>query len=533
MARATFAAEKGEKELAEKSYDACIERFPTDGIVVTGVLDYFDAMGRYERSQQTLEHALELMPDAPAYRNMLALRLAGANKIDEAEAVLRAGIDAAPPAAAADAWSAVASFNLDHGDLDDAVAAYARARELDKTGDPQLLLGYADALVLAKRFDEAAKVIEQIQVPAHRILLQGRLELERGNPAEALRLFDEGMRLWPNNAVARYSTAIAAERLGNFERAIEEYRYAMRVDVNETDAYLRLARLQEAAGRYEGALGTLQFEPGGRPDELAAALLELRIQARLLPEKKAREFIRGALAEPEHRGAAVAALGEGVRDRSGPKASLAAMRAVPSIDLSDPLEVDALAAIVEDLAATGSAKDGLALAEAGVRKHADSAQLLAVRGRALELSGAPVASVRESFERALELDAKCGRALVGLARVEAGAGAKEAALALYDRALAADEHDAAAARESAAVLVALGRSDEAEARLANLIAERAYDAAAARALAELRLARGVKDDRTLELARRAVTFNGGAEAKALLEKIEPRADQAAASPTSG
>ena len=229
------------------------------------------------------------------------------------------------------------------------------------------------------------------------------------------------------------------------------------------------------------------------------------------------------LARPEHWGAAVAALGEGVRERSGPKAALKAMKAAKPLDLSDPIQVEALAAIVEDLAATGRAKEGLALVDAGLRKHPDDAAFLAVRGRALQLSGAPVASVREAFERALALDAKNGRALVGLARLEADAGAKEAALALYDRALATDANEATAAREAAS---GAGRRWVVPAKPSSgwrlLLEEHPYDAGAARALAELRLARGENDERTLELARRAVAFGGGVEAE-----DPPRADRAA------
>jgi Tfp pilus assembly protein PilF len=531
MARAEFAKEKGEAKLAEERYEACLERFPSEPLVQSGVIDFFDGIGRPERSEAILERALELAPQASAYRIALATRLAAAGKKDEAETLLRAGTEVASPALAAEAWLLVGSFNVDYGDLDDAIAAFARARQLETSENPQLLLVYADALAMAKRFDEAEELVEQMKVPAHQLVVRGRIELERGNPAAALKLFDEGMRLWPNNAVARYCAAIAAERLGDFARAVDEYRYAMRIDVTETDAYLRLARLQVASGHYEAALVTLEFGPGGRPEEVAAGLLEMRIRARLGKEAQMPRWILEMLGRPENRGTAVAALGEGVRERSGQKAALKAMKAVPSLDLSDPIQVEALAAIVEDLAATGKAKEGLALVDAGLRKHPDAAAFLAVRGRALQLSGAPVASVRESFERALALDAKNGRALVGLARVETDTGSKDAALALYDRAVAGDANDRTAAREAASVLVALGRSGEAEQRLAALLLEHPYDAAAARALAELRLARGAKDERTLELARNAVAFRGGAEAEALLERIAPRAERAGSSAT--
>jgi thioredoxin-like negative regulator of GroEL len=152
--------------------------------------------------------------------------------------------------------------------------------------------------------------------------------------------------------------------------------------------------------------------------------------------------------------------------------------------------------------------------------------------RSWRFSGAPAAAVREAFERALALDAKNAIALVGLARLEAEAGSKEAALALYDRAISEDENDRVAAREAASVLVALGRPSEAEQRLTALLRAHPYDAAAARALAELRLARGAEDEQTFELARRAVAFRGGADAEALLERIGPRGEQPGASAVS-
>jgi predicted Zn-dependent protease len=214
-------------------------------------------------------------------------------------------------------------------------------------------------------------------------------------------------------------------------------------------------------------------------------------------------------------------MGLGIRERSGSRAALEAMRAA-KIDLKDPVNIEALAAIAEELAATGKASEGVALADAGLRAHPDVAGFHAVRGRALALSRAPAASARAAFERALEIEPSNARALLGLARLEAAAGASEQALALFDRAIAADPESAAPAREAAALLVAMGRPGDAEARLEALLRDQPYDGEAARALAELRLARGADDQRTQDLAHRAVAFGGGAEAKALLERATAR-----------
>ncbi len=526
--------QKEQLALAEQRYEACLEQFPSEALVVYGVTDFFDASGRSERSDAVLARVLEVAPEGASYRLTLALRLAARGRIDEAESLLRKGTEVASPADAAEAWAVVASFNVDHGDFDEAIEAFAQVRQLvDLAENPELLLAYADVLVIAKRFGEAEQLVDLMKVPAHQSLVRARIALERGDPATALRLFDEGMRLWPNNAQSRYYAAVAAEQLGDFERAIEEYRYAMRVDVTATDAYLRQARLQAASGAYAAAIDTLEFQPGGRPEEVAAGLFEMRIRARAGLEGGSPPWLRAMLAQPEHRGAAVAAVGEGVRERSGSKAALAAMKAAQPLDLSDPIHVEALAAFVEDLAATGRSAQGLALVDTGLRKHPDTAAFLALRGRALQLSGAPVAAARESFERALALAADDRIALVGLARLEAQHGSKDAALALYDRAVAADRNDRTAARESASLLEASGRSGEAEERLTALLRNHPYDAAAARALAELRLERGAADERTLELAKRAVAFGGGAEAEALVERIQSRADESDSSAARG
>jgi tetratricopeptide (TPR) repeat protein len=358
--------------------------------------------------------------------------------------------------------------------------------------------------------------------PAHQSVLRARIALERGDPETALKLFDEGLRIWPNSAVARYYSAIAAERVGDFARAVEDYRYAMRIDVNATDAYLRLARLEAARGQFEAAQATLAFQPGERPDEVSAALLQVRLLGRLGRERRISQYLRERLVREEAWGKAVAAMAEGVRERSGAKAAVAAIRRAKPLELDDPKYGDALAAMVENLAAAGRAQEGAPLVERGLRKHPDSPDFHALRGRALQLARAPAASVREAFARALELDEKSVRATLGMARVEADAGSKEAAVPLYERAIAANPADAVVARELAALLVALQRPAEAEQKLEALLREVPYDAAAARALAELRVARGNSDERTVELARRAVEFGGGAEASALLEQIRPR-----------
>jgi tetratricopeptide (TPR) repeat protein len=516
-ARATFAKEKGDLETAGKRFDECLEHFATDGTVLREAVTFFDSTKKSEHSEEILKTALEKAPNAFGYRAELVERYRATGRESEAEALLRAATELEDPASQAVGWSSVALYSLEKGQFDEAAKAFERARAIDPTGSTEILFGYADALVLAGQHDEALRIADQMAVPAHRSLVKGRVALERGDPKQALEHFSEGNRLWPNNAVARYYAATAAEQLGDFERAIEEYRYAMRIDVRATDAYLRLARLQSAAGQHELALATLEFSPGGRPEEEAAALFELELAARMnrVPPPSVLQRL-----QRERRPAAAAALARGFAARLGAKQGVQFLRSQSDIDLTDPENADALAAWVELSAASGSAREGLSRAEAAIAKHPESAAFHALRGRALAAAGSDDVAVRAAYQRALEIDPEEHRALVGLAALEAKGGAREAALALYERAARADTNDRETARTVADLLAQLGRRDEGEARLGQLLREHPYDAQAAIALAELRQARGAERAGTEELARRAVKFGGGEPAKALLDKIE-------------
>ena len=65
--------------------------------------------------------------------------------------------------------------------------------------------------------------------------------------------FDRGQRLWPNSASVRYHAGLAAEYDGDLERAVEEYRQAVRIDAAATSGAWRLARILEGQGQREAA----------------------------------------------------------------------------------------------------------------------------------------------------------------------------------------------------------------------------------------------------------------------------------------
>jgi len=518
-ARASFAKEKGDAEAADRIYGECLEQFPANFVLVEDAIEFYDAQRRFDRSDEILRKAIEEAPQARHYRISLVARLQAAGEAEEAERILKQATEVEHPVLAANAWADLAGYYVGRQNFAAGVSAFERALEMVPDPGSEFVFVYADALIGAGRHEKALELAREMTVPAHRELIQGRVHLARGEPAQALESFTEGLRLWPNNGVARYYAALAAEGIGDFDRAIAEYRYSLRAGSGATDARLRLGRLHAAEGAYALALEALRHDVAKQPGNLEMALLELEIAARL---GTAAGTLAPRLAElvrpPAVWGRAVAALAAGTRARSGAAAAVELVRQADRLDLAQPRNAPALRVLVVDLADAGKADEALALVESVLRARPNVAAFRALLGLALARRGAATGEVRAAYERALELDPENAHALSGLARLAAEAGDAEAALSLYERAAAADPKELSPLRASAELLISLGRLEVAEQRLESLLERDPYDGGAAFALAELLERRGAKAERTLMLARRAVRFGGGPEAEELLDR---------------
>jgi tetratricopeptide (TPR) repeat protein len=529
--QATFTKEKGDIEAAEQLYDECLEASPASPVVVEQAIQFYNEQERPERVMEILRAALQEAPLAGGYRRALATRLRQAGEVEEAEQLLLEGTELKNREAALGAWVDLGDHYLQLEDHAGAASALESAIALLGTPNPDMLFSYADVLVMAGRYDRALEVASEMQLPAHRELVEARVLLARGQPGEALKHFAAGLRLWPDNAVARYYAAIAAEGVGAFDRAIAEYRYSIRSDPAATDARVRLARLHEAEGRDQLALAVVGASARAAP-EPELDWIAVRVTARLGRPVDLSRY-RARLAGTHRWGSLVAAAAEGLRDRRGAAEAAQMLREFEWIDLSRPRNAAALRALVVFLAEAGDPDGALEVVGAGLAAHPDAPVFHGLRGLALERGGAPAEEVRAAYQRALELAPEWAEALAGLARLAADAGDPEAALDLTQRAVTAKPGDASILRALAELLVSLDRREEAEQRLAELLEEDPYDAGAAARLAELRLEREAEPDRTLALARGAVRFGGGPEAYELLARVhrqrgEPElADEAA------
>ena len=511
VARATFAIEKREIARAKDIYEQCLERYPGDPLVTDQAVDYFKQIGNQERATQIVREAYENDKRNRSLRISYARRMQVLGDEAAAEAILQEGVEAENELERAQAFWDLGNFHSDAERLEKAVENYEASLALiDESPSPQFLFDFADLLVRAEQYDRALEIASGIRIRSQREIITGRIHLARGDSEVALESLSDGLRLWPNNGVARYLAALAAEQTGDIDRAIEEYRYSIRATPGETDAGLRLGRILWAEGRGNVVLTILYQARGGNPMSFEDMILEAEVLAARQPLPGPPERLQAYLTTPVALSRAAAALGRGNWFRLGPRAAYESLKAVRGIDLSLATSTPLLRVLIDTGIAAGQADDVLAQLGALVARNEANAQLQAFRALAL-LAAEDVAGARAAAEAALAIAPANGDALA----VSVALAAKsdpEAALALYAQAEEAgldryaEPTRSRLAREQARALAAANRTSDAIAALETHLKAQPLDALAVQDLAALVRAAG-DADRAAALDARAQRFD--------------------------
>lgn len=519
--RATFAGEKGELEEAESLFEGCLERYPAHALVVEQASEFFDGRGKPERSEAIWRSALEQLPQALSLRERLATRLRNRGETADAERVLRAGLELEDPVLRSGAWAALTGHFAALDEIDRAAEAYEKAMQLAPDPPALAVLTFADLLVRSGQHERALEVAKGLANDSYRGLIEARVELDRGHPDRALARLDEVLPSWPDNAGARYYAARAAEQIGNFDRAVLEYRQSIRSGAEQTDAGLRLANLLAARGAVDDAWIAASHHARTHPMDVEGIRAQLRLNARMKRADLTTALLQTLSGTPLW-SRAVAARADMLLARVGPKAAIRWIDGVSGVDLGSPRDAELLRSLAVSLAAAKQLPRARALVSAALAAHPEVAAFHEIHGLLLEAEGAPVDQALAAYARAADLDPKQARALEALGRFAEQDAQIDAALSWYDRAFAIDSNRVSPMQRAAELAAAQGRVAAAEQRWDALLRERPWDGHAAAALAQLRLGRGEKGERTLELARRAARFGGGREAETLLAELDPK-----------
>ncbi len=505
---AIFAEGDEDPERARTSWEKCLAAFPTDATVVSEAIRFFDERRDFGRSLEIAQAAHRGAPESRIYRGTLAGRLLLAGRVDEARTILSKATESKQPKAAAEAWTDLGELLHRIGEYEEAAEAFGEAVRRTEPRDPQLSFRYADALVLAGELDRALEQGEKLDIEAHRHLIRARVEQERGDDERALADFGEASRLWPDNPWARYFAARSAERLGLWDRALEEYRYSIRIDTAATDARTRAARLLAAQGQLLPAYHLLFLKAEEIPLDPEGEILGAYLIARASNASQLQDALQKHLFKhPETYPRALIRAAEGLAEDGKVAAAKNLLQGAPGIVLVGGQHAAVLSAFVRYAHAVGASSEAAEAVSAALDAAPNAAGYHVAHGLDLELGGASDAEIRSAYSRAIELDPRNADALEALGRSSLEDDPPQA-LAWFEKATDVDPTRETARMGAAVALISMDRIDAAAERLDGIIEANPFFAEAVRKRVDLDLDRSQVTTRTLELARRSVRLGG-------------------------
>jgi tetratricopeptide (TPR) repeat protein len=530
--RATFKREAGELKEAVEIVDACLQAHPADGELLSEAINVYGAAGQYDRILEALRAAHAERPEEGGLRNALVSHLESIGRSDEAEQVMRDALAAEqandPPRVVQTAaiWVDLAGFLIEAGRVEEGLDAYDEALELlGDLASADLRFRFADALILAKRYDRALEVIASSPVEVYPPMIRGRVAFERGDFETAFEELDQVALMWPDNAPTHYYLARSAEALGDLDRAVEEYRQAVRSDPTLIAPRERLVRLHLAEGRVRDAdaiAGFVSAKKGGAPPSLALRLLDVEIRTRLGDEPDLAIAPDADHSAREVQAMTIDALSRGLERGSGTETAVDILAQIETQVQPRTRDLFARAQIELLMKHDESLDRAVELARTKDRELPGRPIIDLALGRALVRRGIDLEEAERRLESVVAADPERADALASLGDLARSRGDLEASLGWYDRALASEPGHWQSAAGRFAALRALGREDQARAALESYLAVgNPYDGHAA-----LELAQALDADskqRRIALAHRAIRFGAGQPALELLSQLDPEA----------
>jgi tetratricopeptide (TPR) repeat protein len=273
---------------AEQVFRAALALNPKAPAAHAGLAAALEAQGNLAGAAETLQKAVEALPEATGLNERLADTLARAGRKEEALARMQA--DVANGVATLPGRVKLAALALDLGRLDvarlqlefvidrdvmtpgalfnrarlheleghvaHAVQDYKRALPFDASPALQLALGRA--LGQLGRNEEALRALEAAGNTAPARLERGRVLLKGGDLEQALTQLQESVRLDPRQSVPWRLMGDTLDQLGQQDKAAQAWARAVELEPQAFEAHYRLGRFKMDRGKAKEALGHLR-----------------------------------------------------------------------------------------------------------------------------------------------------------------------------------------------------------------------------------------------------------------------------------
>ena len=453
-----FYRSQNDAEYARETFSRCILDYPLNHQLLQHASEFFLVYEEYDAAVEIWQSAIEAAPEDLTIRIRLAEILASINRTDQALKVLQESVELFD---SAEAWRHLAGFLRVQGNLKAAREALEESMERSRSVAPSLRFTLADLLIEEGNYDRALSIAESLEEPSYRAMIRGAILLQQGDAAAALELLDSGLRLYPNNAGARYLAGQAALAIGETERAMAEFREAIRVSETETDAALRLAEFNFREGEYLNAIGFADRHIAKRPYvDPTAHIISARSSIIAGNYKQAEGTLSNLRLNAPTQPVSFLEFAELKRVTEGPEAALEVLLQA-DFDLTEPANSAMLQAVAQDFLSLGKGANALALVDEALAAHPDHPNLHDLRGRVL-LSLGRQAEADTAFSSALNLDPRFAPSLEARGSYALWSGDLANALAYFEKAAQAAPSNAQYAYLQAQIHYMQSNSERAE-----------------------------------------------------------------------
>jgi cellulose synthase operon protein C len=393
---------------------------------------FYQSRNRLPEAEVQFKHAVGVDPKNPEPRAALVRLLMQEGKKDEAEAFLRQtkqDLSDVP-----EGYRMLGDFYAAF-DVDKATAEYGFLYN-EHPKDVQVKKNYIQLLILKRRLDEAARLNDEIlKANTHDVdalVLKGQVQLLQNDANSAVNSLQNALRDDPDNAVAHYQLGNAFAQQHNDSRADSEWREAVRLRPDMTDAQRSLAALELRRGDIDGVLQTAQqiisAQPYSADGFILKGVAELDRQKYKDAQQDAEQAARRAPQSP----APYAQLGN---IQLAQKHYAEAEKFYQQALERDPASSEGLSGLMNTYFAQKQFDKAIVAANVQIAKSPNNANFYDLLGTALFNAKKDLPGADAALHKAIELDRNNSDAIEKLGKVQVQEGSADKALALYQQSI--------------------------------------------------------------------------------------------------
>ncbi len=425
---------------AEKNFKKAAEVDPKAMNAQLALGGFYQSRNRLGEAEQQYKQAISVDPKSPGPRAAMVRLLMQEGKKSEIESFLQQ--TKKDLSDNSEGYRMLGDFYFATGDVDKAVTEYSSLHS-DHPKDPLVKRNYIQLLILKNRLDEATKLNDEVlKGNAHDVdalVYRAQIQLRKGDNGGAVESLQTALKNDPDNAVAHFHLGNAFDQQHNEARAESEWREAVRIRPDLTDAQRALASLEMRHGDTGALLQTAQQiitqQPGAPDGYLLKGIAEIMRQDYGAAQKDAEQAMQRAPQSP----APYVQMGN---VHLAQKHYADAIKYYQGALDRDPNSAEGLSGVMNTYVVQKQFDKAIAAAQAQIAKQPNNSYFYDLLGTALFNGKKDLAASEAALNKAIELDKTNTDALEKLGKVQVEAGQTDKAIALYQQSIKDNPGDA-------------------------------------------------------------------------------------------